>query len=83
MISTICSQTIRQKSAKVFGKGPEGHKMITTFYFRHFSKSLHTEELKKNNNINKTSSQYIKSLRTEGSCHSWKMIRETMPVQSD
>lgn len=33
MISTICSQTILQKSAKVFGKGPEGHKMIITTHF--------------------------------------------------
>lgn len=27
MISTICSHTIRQKSTKVFGKGPEEHKI--------------------------------------------------------
>lgn len=26
MISTICSHTMRQKSPKVFGKGPEEHR---------------------------------------------------------
>lgn len=30
MISTICSHTMRQKSAKVFGKGPESQKCINT-----------------------------------------------------
>lgn len=29
MRSTICSHTIRQKSTKVFGKGPEGHKSLS------------------------------------------------------
>lgn len=29
IISTICSHTMRQKSTKVFGKGPEGHKGLS------------------------------------------------------
>lgn len=69
MISTICSQTILQKSAKVFGKGPEGHKMIITTHFilgvfQNTKAQLTQKSLKKNGNQgsindNKTILQYI------------------------
>lgn len=68
MISTICSQTILQKSAKVFGKGPEGHKMIITTHFilgvfQNTKAQLTQKSLKNDNqgsiNDNKTILQYI------------------------